>query len=214
VQQDPETTWLYLVRHGATAANEQVPYVLQGNAMDLGLSPSGERQSQLVADFLTQFPIRHIYSSEMLRARQTAQKIAGRLAVDTTPIAGLHECDVGVWEGLDWNSIREKYPEAHRRFVEDPGQNPYLGGESYGDVQRRARPVIDRLAESHRGESIAIVAHNVVNRSILADVLGIDLRVAPRIPQANCCVNLIRRRGTSPLELVTLNSVLHLDPSA
>jgi broad specificity phosphatase PhoE len=214
VQQDPETTWLYLVRHGATAANEQVPYILQGNAMDLGLSPSGERQSRLVADFLNQFPIRHVYSSAMLRARQTAQAIAGSLAVDTTSIADLHECDVGVWEGLDWNSIREKYPAAHRKFVEDPGQNPYLRGESYGDVQRRTRPVIERLAESHRGESIAIVAHNVVNRSILADLLGIDLRAAPRIPQANCCVNLIRRRGGSPLELVTLNSVLHLHPLA
>jgi len=119
---------------------------------------------------------------------------------------------VGVWEGLDWIAIREQFPEAHRKFVEDPGRNPYLGGESYGDVQRRARPVINRLADAHRGESIAIVAHNVVNRSILTDVLGLDLHIAPRIPQANCCVNLIRRRGTGPLELVTLNAVLHLGP--
>jgi len=80
-QDDPEVTWLYIVRHGATAANEQVPYVLQGNAMDLGLSPSGERQATSVAQYLSQFPIRHVYSSVMLRARQTAQAIAGCLAV-------------------------------------------------------------------------------------------------------------------------------------
>ena len=209
MQQDPDSTWLYIVRHGATEANERVPYILQGNAMDLGLSETGERQARSLAGYLSQFPIRHVYSSLMLRARQTAQIVAGGLGIESRAIAGIDECNVGTWEGLDWDSIREQYPEAHRKFTENPGENPYLGGESYGDVLRRAKPVMEQLADVHRGESIAIVAHNVVNRAILADLLGIELRLAPKIPQANCCVNLVRRRGTTRLELVTLNSVFH-----
>ena len=80
-----------------------------------------------------------------------------------------------------------------------------------GDVLRRARPAIERLLDAHAGESIAVVAHNVVNRAFLSHLLGLDPRMAPKIAQANCCVNLIRRRG-GKMDLVTLNGVFHLGP--
>jgi broad specificity phosphatase PhoE len=207
-----DVTWLYLVRHGATEANERVPYILQGNGMDLPLSATGERQAQAVADFLPQFPIRHVYSSEMLRARQTAAAIACRLELTPGTVPELHECNVGQWEGLDWKTIQERHPEAHRKFVDNPGENPYLGGESYSDVLRRVKPAIEGLLDAHQGESIAVVAHNVVNRAFLSHLLGLDPRLAPKISQANCCVNLIRRRPGMRMELVTLNGVFHLGP--
>ncbi len=210
--QAAEVTWLYLVRHGATEANERVPYVLQGNGMDLPLSAAGERQANAVAEFLPQFPIRHVYSSTMLRARQTAEKIARRLDLTPGVAPELHECDVGEWEGLDWKTIKERFPDAHRKFVDDPGENPYLGGESYADVLKRAKPAIERLLDAHPGESIAVVAHNVVNRAFLSHLLGLDVRLAPKISQANCCVNLIRRRAGQRMELMSLNSVFHLGP--
>lgn len=204
-------TWLYLVRHGATEANERVPYILQGNAIDLPLSAAGERQAQAVADFLPQFPISRVYSSGMLRARQTAAKIAQRLNLEPGVVPDLHECDVGLWEGLDWGTIRERHPQEHRAFVENPAENPYLGGESYGDVLRRVRPAIEQLLSAHAGQSIAVVAHNVVNRALLAHLMGLDLKRAPKISQANCCVNLIRVRADKT-ELITLNGVFHLGP--
>ncbi|MBI3865414.1 MAG: histidine phosphatase family protein, partial [Planctomycetia bacterium] len=150
-----DVTWLYLIRHGATEANERVPYILQGNGIDLPLSAAGEKQADAVAGFLPQFPIRHVYSSGMLRARQTAGKIARRLNLDSAVVPELHECDVGQWEGLDWGTIRERHPREHALFVENPAENPYLGGESYGDVLKRVRPVLERLLSAHAGESIA-----------------------------------------------------------
>ncbi len=206
---ESDVTWLYLVRHGATAANERVPYILQGNAIDLPLSPTGEGQARSVAGFLRQFPIRRVYSSTMIRARQTAEAIAGELGVAASVAEDLQECNVGEWEGLDWETIRKRYPEEHGRFVANPAETPYLGGESYADVLRRARPVIARLLETHAGESLAVVAHNVVNRAILADLLGLDLRLAPKLVQGNGCVNLIRCRA-GHTELVTLNAVFHM----
>jgi len=210
--QATEVTWLYLVRHGATEANERVPYVLQGNGMDLPLSAAGQRQAQAVADFLPQFPIKHVYSSNMLRARQTAEAIARRLELTPGVAEELHECNVGEWEGLDWMTIKERFPDAHRKFVDDPGEHPYLGGESYSDVLKRSKPAIERLLDAHPGESIAVVAHNVVNRAFLSHLLGLETRMAPKIAQANCCVNLIRRRSGQRMELLSLNSVFHLGP--
>jgi len=202
-------TRLFLVRHGATDANERLPPILQGNGIDLPLSAAGEMQAQRVARFLAQFPIREVFHSAMVRARQTAEMIARELRVASTIAPELQECNVGVWEGLDWETIRQRYPDEHAGFVANPAEVPYLGGESYGDVLRRARPVIDRLLEEYAGQSIAVVAHNVVNRAILADLMGLDLRLAPKIAQGNGCINLIRRRD-GRTELVTLNSLFHI----
>ena len=203
------TTYLYLIRHGATPANEQRPYILQGDGIDLGLSPSGQRQAAEVSKFLSDFPLDHIYCSPMIRARETAAAIAAPHGKEIIPVEDLVECCVGMWEGLDWDTIKGRDPELARLFLEDPGVNPYFGGESYGDTLQRVRPVFDELLLKHRGESIAIVAHNVVNRVYLASLLGLELRKAKDLRQQNACVNLISHdeRATS---LQTMNSVFHL----
>lgn len=207
---ESDVTWLYLVRHGATEANERVPYILQGHAIDLALSSTGQLQAEAVAGFLRQFLITHVYSSSMVRARQTAETIARAAGVASTARADLQECDVGEWEGLDWQTIRARYPFEYGRFAENPAEAPYYKGESYGDVLRRAKPVIENMLATHPGERIAVVAHNVVNRAILADLMGLDLRLAPKIAQGNGCVNLIRRQAGGETQLVTLNALFHL----
>jgi broad specificity phosphatase PhoE len=205
---DAEETTLYLLRHGATEANERVPYILQGSGIDLPLSVRGVRQAEAVARFLSRRSVDAVYSSTMFRARQTAEAIAIATGTEAVAIEALHECHVGAWEGMDWESIRREFPDAHRRFQEDPATHPYLEGESYGDVHRRAWPVIDRLLSQHPGQRIVVVAHNVVNRVVAAHLLGLELRRAQSLRQANCCINVIRRHG-GRTELVTYNSTLY-----
>lgn len=203
------TTYLYLIRHGATPPNEQKPYILQGDGIDLGLSPSGQRQAAEVARFLSDFPLDHIYCSPMIRARETATAIANCHGKEIRPVDGLVECCVGKWEGLDWDTIRARHPEEARLFHENPAVHPYFGGESYSDTLRRVAPVFQDLLERHRGESIAIVAHNVVNRVYLASLLGVELRRAKDLRQQNACVNLISHDANAT-HVVTMNSVFHL----
>ena len=206
---DADTTWLYLIRHGATAANERQPYILQGSGIDLPLSETGRRQAESVARFLAAFPLAHIYASPLKRAIETAEAIAAHHQADVTAIEGIQECHVGRWESMDWDSIMREFPEAYRAFIENPADTPYLGGESYADVLRRSRSAIDALWERHRGQTIAVVAHNVVNRAYLSHLLGLDLRKAKDIRQSNTGVNVIRHKaGTT--ELVTLNAEFHL----
>lgn len=203
------TTYLYLIRHGATPANEQRPYILQGDGIDLGLSPTGQKQAADVAAFLRDFPIDHVYCSPMVRARETAAAIAAYHGKEPIPVDDLVECCVGMWEGLDWETIKERDPEPARLFLENPADNPYFGGESYGDTLRRVRPVFDELLAKHRGESIVIVAHNVVNRVYLAALLGLEIRRAKDLRQQNACVNLVIQDELTT-SLVTLNNVFHL----
>lgn len=204
-------TQLYLVRHGATEANDRVPFILQGCGIDLSLSGRGAEQAEALARFFSGLndPFHGVYSSRMIRAQETAATIAA--AIGQTPVAleHLQECDVGRWEGMDWGSIRREFPDEHRRFHDDPDQHGYLEGESYGDVLRRAWPVIDHLLARHAGERIVVVAHNVVNRVLVAKLLGLEIRRAMGLHQGNGCVNLIRRRGERT-ELVTYNALFHL----
>ncbi|MGE3315984.1 MAG: histidine phosphatase family protein, partial [Planctomycetaceae bacterium] len=171
-------TQLFLIRHGATDANLRRPPILQGCGIDLPLNETGLKQAQRLAEFLSPFPISHIYCSPLRRAAETAAVISQPLGLSVSTRAELTECNVGRWEGLDWGTIRRDFPDAVRAFDEDSGECPYLGGESYGDVLRRARPLLDSLLLEHSGESIVVVAHNVVTRVYAAYLLGLDLKRA------------------------------------
>jgi broad specificity phosphatase PhoE len=204
------TTHLFLVRHGATSANERQPYVLQGKGVDLPLSENGERQAAAVGRLLAEFRIHQVFASPLVRARQTAAEIASPHGLSVNTIDALHECDVGEWEGLDWDTIHQRDPEAAREFLDRPGDHPYLGGESYRDTLDRVRPAICGLLERCVGQNIVIVAHNVVNRVFLAHLLGTDLNQAKGIPQSNGAVNFLRYQNAQTV-VTSLNSVLHLD---
>ena len=184
-------TRLFLLRHGATALNREVPYRIQGRRSDPPLDDHGRTQSIRTAEFLASQPIAAVYSGPLRRAVETAAFVAASHGLEPRVLPEITEADVGRWEGLTWREVHSREPEEHDRFMADPGTVPYPEGESFLDVQRRAAPALARLAASHEGQTIAVVAHNVVNRAVLADWLGIPIARAREIRQANGGVNLI-----------------------
>ena len=206
----PDTCWCYLIRHGATDNNRARPPRLQGQRTDPALSDEGHQQTRETAQWLAARPLRAVYTSPLLRARQTAEPIAGPHGLTTEVVDDLIEVDVGDWEGRPWDEIEKMDPEAYRRFMADAGVNPYLGGESLDVVQARVVPAMERLMAANLGRAIVAVAHNCVNRAYLAHLLGMPLAKYRSIPQDNCGVNLLRYRdGTA--KAVTINAVGHLN---
>jgi broad specificity phosphatase PhoE len=207
---DSSHTSLFLIRHGATDANLRRPYVLQGRGMDLSLSAAGRGQAACAARLLQPEPIVAVYSSPMRRASETAEFIAAPRDLRVETLDALTECDVGRWEGLDWDTIRAQFPREYEEFQLDCARHPYLGGESYGDVFARAVPVIEELLDRHAGQAFAVVAHNVVNRTLVAHAIGLELALAKDIQQANGSVNVLARiEGRT--RLVSANSMFHLE---
>lgn len=208
----PESTVtrLFLVRHGSTDANERRPFVLQGSEIDGPLTVTGQRQAAQLADFLRAVEFSAIYASPMYRALQTAARCAEPRSLSVIPIESLKECSVGSWQGLSWNQIRERDAVNCERFLSDPARERHPEGESYQQLLDRVAPAIDGILAAHPGKNILVVAHNMVNRAYLSYLLGIDLRLARRIRQSNCCINVIHRRAELT-EVMTVNSVWHLD---
>ncbi|MFH1303545.1 MAG: histidine phosphatase family protein [Planctomycetota bacterium] len=209
-QPESKVTNLLLIRHGATPPNEQRPYILQGCGINPSLSESGQKQARALSDFLARNSVlQHVYCSPMIRARETALAVCEPFGLIPQEIAEIHECDVGRWEGKSWDIIMQESPEAYRAFMDEPSQNRYEGGESYSDVLNRSEPAIQNVLERHPGETIAIVAHNVVNRVYLAKLMGLEIGRAKEITQTNTGINIIRHKQ-GETRLVTMNAIFHL----
>ena len=206
---ESNVTWLYLIRHGSTDANERRPYILQGQGVNGSLSETGQQQARLVGEFLSDFQLDHVYASPLVRAMETAGSIAKHHGLEVIPKSELLEVDVGQWEGMAWEKIMEQDPDAYDRFMADPGTNAYLGGESYEDVYKRVQPTLQSLLTENVGKSIAVVAHNVVNRVYLAGLLGLPMGKGKGLRQENCGINVIKYRNDETT-LITMNSTFHL----
>jgi broad specificity phosphatase PhoE len=201
-------TTLYLIRHGATEANLARPYRLQGKE-DWPLAAVGIQQSEATRQLLSEVPFQVCYTSPLGRAYQTAEIVTRPHGLTPKSLEALTECDVGEWEGLDWDTILARDPQAYERFHNNPGNHGYPGGESFADVYRRAAPAIEKLLDEHQGETLLVVAHHVVNRTYLAGLFGLPPEQARRVVLDNCGISMVTRTGQETIVRM-LNSTFHL----
>jgi broad specificity phosphatase PhoE len=202
-------TVLYLIRHGATEANLAQPPRLQGRGHNPPLAGLGIRQAEATRDFLAIRPIDHCYSSPLVRAVQTAAIVAAPHGLTPQPLEDLIECDVGRWEGLDWQTIRSQDADTYQGFMANPARQGYPGGESFADVHARTSRTLEQLFQQHAGESFLVVAHHVVNRTYLAGVLGLPPELARQVTLDNCGISVVVREGQKTT-VTTLNAAFHL----
>jgi len=205
----PDTCRLYLLRHGATDFNRAEPPRLQGRRFDLPLSEEGLEQARAAGRRLAAEPLNAVYTSPLLRARQTARAIAAPHGLTTEPVEELIEVDVGDWEGRSWEEIAQTDAEAYRLFTADASIHPYLGGENLAVVLDRVLPALERLMAENLGRLIVAVAHNVVNRVYLSHLLGMSLARAI-FDQADRTVVLNDRSVAGQAKPLWINSVSHL----
>jgi broad specificity phosphatase PhoE len=102
----------------------------------------------------------------MLRARQTAQPVAGALGAPLRLHDGLIEVDFGAWDGLTFAEASARDPELHARWLTDASVAP-PDGESIDAVHRRVRRVRDQLIAEHGGTTVVVVSHVTPIKSLL-----------------------------------------------
>ena len=202
-------TTLYLLRHAATDANLATPPRLQGRKHNPPLARLGVRQAEVTRDLLAVRPIDICYCSPLVRAVQTAAIVCAPHGIAPRPIPALTECDVGRWEGMDWQEVKFFDAEAYRNFMTDPATHGYPGGENFRQVQRRASAAIEEILAEYEGQSVLIVSHHVVNRIYLSDLLGLPLEQARQVSLDNCGISVVTRDGDKT-SVSTLNAAFHL----
>jgi probable phosphoglycerate mutase len=156
-------TRIIAVRHGETDWNVETR--LQGHT-DIALNATGQWQANQVALALAEELIACIYSSDLSRARATAQAIADHnqhIAQRTLHLhSGLRERRFGKFEGHTYAAIAEQWPEESLRWKQREPHFAPPGGESPVEVLERVNQTITELAAQHVGEQIVVVAHGGV----------------------------------------------------
>ena len=155
-----EATRIIAIRHGETAWN--IDTRIQGH-LDVGLNATGRWQAERLGAALADESIAAIYSSDLVRAWDTAQSISQTTSSAVQTRKGLRERGFGLFEGKTFDEIANQWPgEAVRWKKRDPGYAPEGGGESLIDFSIRITGVVDVLAAQHAGDQIVLVAHGGV----------------------------------------------------
>lgn len=181
-------TKVYLMRHGEVANHGEKRY---NGHIDVDITENGVQQMYRLAGLLEGKNIVAIYSSDLLRSAKGAEIISRRIGKSYTPLRELRERSLGAWEGLTAEEINMRFPDEYLLWRADLLNYRPPGGECLLDVRNRILPVFRNLVLSHPGQDIAMLLHGGVNRVILADALGLDVRNLFRVDQAYGALNVI-----------------------
>ena len=197
---------LILVRHGQTEWNAGGRYQGQSN---VALSDTGRKQARFLAE---RFPVRQldaIYTSDLDRAKETAECVGKRLGLTVCQEIAFRELSFGDWEGLTYQEISSRWPEEAEKLFTAPDELVIPHGETFRDLQKRALDKIYSLYEKHIDQTVAVFAHGAINKTILAGLMHIPLHYLWSLRQDNTAVNILRLDdGYVMVELI--NSTSHL----
>lgn len=175
---------LVLIRHGETDWNREGRW--QGQA-DVPLNANGVEQSkQLAKELASRIQLDAIYSSDLLRARQTAEFLAQETGLQVYLDVRLKEIDQGKWQGLQVQEIQERYSEIFYSRLQDPWNVAPPGGETAMQVRQRVAEALDSIARQHIGATVAIVAHGFVLAVARTIILGSSVESLWELVPENC----------------------------
>jgi alpha-ribazole phosphatase len=163
---------IYLLRHGHVVGAETRRFI---GHLDVPLSELGERQCAAQAARLRGIELAAVFSSDLARARRSAQIIGAPHGLAPTPVPALREMSMGRWEGLTAAEIRAREPEAFADWMARVGEFPFPEGESVPDLVARAVPAFEALVAAHHGRAIVVVGHGGTNRALLCHVFALPL---------------------------------------
>jgi broad specificity phosphatase PhoE len=174
---------IYFVRHGESEANLLREFSNHGDKHPL--TDRGRQQSEDLARDLVGVPFQHIYSSPLLRARETSQTLSDALNVPIEINDALQEADVGILEGRADLTAWAIFEQVHKAWRAGDLDVRVKGGESFNDIEARFVPFIEKLTTEIEG-NVLLVGHGSLYRFMLPDLLiNIDSEWAAPYPIGN-----------------------------
>ena len=180
------TPRILLMRHGQVRQQEPRRFLGQ---QDVVLDATGRQQAELAGQRLQDLDIGLALCSDLIRAEETAKTVLRGREVELMADPRLREICLGQWQGLTQQEVEERFPGEHEaRGADLAGFRP-TGGESFRDVQLRAKSCLEELPLSQG--NVLVVAHSGVNRTLLCHALGLDLAGLFSFGQDYCCLNVL-----------------------
>ena len=180
---------IILQRHGQSRANETS--VFAGH-LDVELTETGKKQAEISADYIVQnYKIDKIYSSDLKRAYDTAQAVAGRICKDVTAKKELREIFAGEWDGQLFDDLQVKYKADYAVWLSDIGKAECTGGETVKQFSERIISAITDIAKENDGKTVLIAIHATpirVMQCVCKNLPIEDMKKVPWVTNASVTV--------------------------
>lgn len=200
---------VHLLRHGQTVAEMHYDPAL--GVPNPPLAAAGIRQAELLGQRLRATELEALYSSDLLRAVETAQRIQAHVPAPLHLRPELREISMGAIPTQGW----EAFPEIHREWLKHETDVPYPGGEAGQDVQRRAGSLLTEILERHHGD-VALVIHGGVIMVLITACMGIGQERRFRlVAPTNCSISTLLYDPAAGLwRIERYNDTAHLSGGA
>jgi broad specificity phosphatase PhoE len=203
-------TKLYLIRHGQSGGNVDGTF---GGHSPTPLSELGNKQAKMTAKAIAKERIDVIYSSDLLRAVQTAQPLAEKLGLEINKTSAFRERNVGVLEGLTFSESKEKHPKDYYALINRNINHKITGGESYRHLLRRGTQALKEILRTHRGKRVVIFSHTGAICYLTLYLIGAinrNTKQTPWLVTSNCGINRFEIRGRNNTRVLAINDTRHL----
>ncbi|SKA83162.1 probable phosphoglycerate mutase [Caloramator quimbayensis] len=198
---------IYLIRHGETLWNREQRS--QGCSNDIPLSEEGLLQAKAIAKRLKKEKIDLVYSSDLIRAYKTASIISKEHNRNVNKCREFREINLGDWEGLRFDEIKEKYNDIYNVWRKTPHLAIIPNAERVSDIIIRAIGKLNKIIEENEDKNILIVSHGITIKVMIAHILGMELSNLHKIRQDNTALNIIEYNGDS-YDILLMNDTCHL----
>lgn len=182
-------TELILIRHGETDWNRELRF--QGH-IDVPLNDLGHEQARRLGLRLVGEPVRHLLSSDLMRAQQTAAPAAQQLGLEIVTSAGLREQHFGIVEGMSAEEIQGLHPRAWEDWLQFREDHAMPEGESPRQFHARIIEALGGIAAAHAGQGVLVVTHGGVLDMVWRTARGLGLNGPRQSEIPNAGYNRIR----------------------
>jgi broad specificity phosphatase PhoE len=196
---------LVLIRPGETDWNRQGRW--QG-WVAAPLNEHGWQQARKLAHFIRHIGMAALYSSDLRRARETAECLSEHIGYPAILDARLRERNIGLWQGLTLDEMRAWYTDEYTALLKDIDGYMIPGGESRLDVKKRVMVAYEDIITADKGETVGILSHTTTLKVLLAEIVPGYNPI--EVDVGNTSVTTLRRLDKNRWELVAVNDIMHL----
>lgn len=159
------------MRHAETIWHAENKYT---GYKDIPLTELGHSQAQELIKWAIEIQPTAVYSSDLIRAIDTARPLGDALGIEIKIDKRLREVNFGEIEGLTQLEMKEKYPKLYENYLITPANVQMPGGESGKTALERAWPAVTEIITQNSDKDIILVSHGTLIRLIACELLGID----------------------------------------
>lgn len=184
---------IILIRHAQSKGNET--NTVQGQT-DQGLSELGKSQANWLSDYFKMGDLKAIYSSDLKRTIETAKPTTKKLKLEIITDSDLREAHFGIWEGLTYNTVQEKYPKEYLAWHTNYFVRPHWF-ESFESHQKRTRRAIEKILLNHSMEdTVAIFTHGGNIKTQVGYFMKLTGEDLTTFTTKNCSLTLLKFNPT------------------